>query len=130
MRDAVIRKFVVPALVCLGGLSAGTSVMAQAATDAPAKSGYVVKAGDTLDKVVRQAYPNSPLRPDLLREEVVRMNPSAMTKGSPKVLMAGATLQLPSHESLLSKHLVKPAADTASTLSTGSEARRHWVRYP
>ena len=60
----------------------------------------------------------------------VRMNPAAMTKGSPKVLMAGATLQLPSHESLLSKHLVKPAADTASTLSTGSEARRHWVRYP
>ena len=104
--------------------------MAQPGAEAGSKHSYVVKSGDTLNGVVKKLYPNSPLRPDLLREEVVRMNPAAMTKGSPKVLMAGATLQLPSHESLLSKHLVKPAADTASTLSTGSEARRHWVRYP
>ena len=126
MRDAVIRKFVVPALVCLGGLSVGTSVLAEAATDAPAKSAYVVKSGDTLDKVVRFAYPNSPLRPDLLREEIVRLNPSAFTKGSPKVLMAGANLQLPDHDALLGKHLVKAGASA----DTGPDARRHWVRYP
>jgi hypothetical protein len=89
----------------------------------------VVKPGDTLDKVVRVAFPNSPLRPDLLRDEITRLNPAAFTKGSPKVLMAGANLQLPEHDALLSKHLGKTPTSGGSA-DSGSETRRHWVRYP
>lgn len=128
MRVALIHSFIAPACVCLGLLTGVTPTLAQPRTDAPASTAYVVKAGDTLDKVLRQAYPASPLRPELLREEVVRLNPSAMTKGSTKVLMAGATLQLPPHEALLAKHMLKPAAETAA--ATSNDARRHWVRYP
>lgn len=127
MRVAYIRSFIVPACVCLGLLAGMTPTIAQPRSDAPVGTTYVVKAGDTLDKVLRQAYPSSPLRPELLREEVVKLNPSAMTKGSTKVLMAGATLQLPPHEALLAKHLIKPAAETATSIQ---DAKRHWVRYP
>jgi Tfp pilus assembly protein FimV len=129
MHEAIVRSFVVPVCLSLGLLGGFTSAMAEQSGDVAAKSGYVVKPGDTLDKVVRQAYPNSPLRPELLREEIVRLNPAAMTKGSPKVLMAGATLQLPPHEALASKHLGKPAIEVSGA-ATSSEARRHWVRYP
>ena len=127
MFDTVVRYFVVPLCVCLGLLGGMTHAMAQPAAEASSKADYVVKSGDTLDKVVRTAFPNSPLRPDLLREEIVRLNPSAFTKGSPKMLMAGATLQLPAHDALLSKHLGKSSGGNADT---GFEARRHWVRYP
>ena len=127
MFDRVVRSLAVPACVCLGLLGAGAPAAEQAAPEAPQKSSYVVKPGDTLDKVVRAVFPNSPLRPDLLREEITRLNPAAFTKGSTKVLMAGASLQLPEHEALLSKHLGKPASTGADT---GADARRHWVRYP
>lgn len=103
-----------------------TSATAQGAAEA-SKASYVVKSGDTLDKVVRVAFPDSPLRPDLLRDEISRLNPAAFTKGSPKMLMAGVTLQLPAHDALLSKHLGKPAGGNSDS---GTETRRHWVRYP
>lgn len=127
MFDRVVRSLAVPACVCLGLLGTVAPAAAQAAPEAAPKSSYVVKPGDTLDKVVRAVFPNSPLRPDLLREEITRLNPAAFTKGSTKVLMAGASLQLPEHEALLSKHLGKPAGTGADT---GADARRHWVRYP
>jgi hypothetical protein len=127
MFDVVIRSIAVPACVCLGLLGSLSCAWAQPAAEAASKSGYVVKPGDTLDKVVRSAFPNSPLRPDLLRDEVARLNPAAFTKGSNKVLMAGASLQLPGHDALLSKHLAKAAGGNADT---GVDARRQWVRYP
>jgi Tfp pilus assembly protein FimV len=127
MFDLVVRSLAIPACLCLGLLGAVTAAGAQPAADAAAKSGYVVKPGDTLDKVVRAAFPNSPLRPDLLRDEITRLNPAAFTKGSPKVLMAGANLQLPEHNALLNKHLNKASAGSADT---GADARRSWVRYP
>jgi len=127
MFDIVVRSVVVPACVCLGLLGGLTHVMAQPGAEAPAKGGYVVKSGDTLDKVVRANFPNSPLRTELLRDEIAALNPSAFTKGSSKMLMAGATLQLPTHETLLNKHLGKA---TGGEANTGFEARRHWVRYP
>lgn len=127
MFDVVVRSMVVQVCLCLGFLGGVTHAVAQPAGEASTKGSYMVKPGDTLDKVVRAAFPNSPLRPDLLRDEIMRLNPSAFTKGTPKVLMAGATLQLPAHEALLTQHLGKAQGGNTDS---GAEARRHWVRYP
>ena len=129
MFDNLVRSFAVPACLCLGLLGAVSASAAEPGAEPASKANYVVKPGDTLDKVVRAAFPNSPLRPDLLRDEITRLNPAAFTKGSPKVLMAGANLQLPEHDALLSKHLGKPPTVSGSA-DTGSDARRHWLRYP
>lgn len=105
-----------------------------AATVAAADNGkaYQVKPGDTLDKVVRNALADSPLRADVLKEEIVKMNPHAFTKGSKSTLMAGATLHLPRNEDLLGKHLkaAQDAVGTAGRESATSNERRNWVRYP
>ena len=127
MFDVVVRSMVVPACLCLGFLSGLTPAMAQSGAEAGSKHSYVVKSGDTLDKVVRSTYPNSPLRIELLRDEITQLNPSAFTKGNARMLMAGATLQMPAHEALLGKHLGKASA---SSTDNSVEARRHWVRYP
>ena len=125
MRDAVIRKFVVPALVCLGGLSVGTSVLAEAATDASVKSAYVVKAGDTLDKVIRQTMTDSPLKVELLRKAYIQQNPQAFVKTSPPILRAGVVLAVPNHDDLLRQYL-RPRDGVTSDPND----RRNWVRYP
>ncbi|MEY4075536.1 MAG: hypothetical protein RJA29_2893, partial [Pseudomonadota bacterium] len=103
MFDNLVRSFAVPACLCFGFLGAVSALAAEPSAEPASKASYLVKPGDTLDKVVRTAFPNSPLRPDLLRDEITRLNPAAFTKGSPKVLMAGANLQLPEHDALLSK---------------------------
>ncbi len=92
---------------------------------------YTVKPGDTLDKVVRTQMADSPLRADLLKEALVSQNPGAFAKGSPKMLLSGATLQLPNQEALLRKHLghAAPLSENAGGVESG-QARKHWVRYP
>jgi Tfp pilus assembly protein FimV len=61
----------------------------------PEAGSYTTKAGDTLDKVLQKFYPNSPLRPDVLRDALVQNNPKAFAKGKPKQLVPGVTLSLP-----------------------------------
>ena len=117
---------------------AGVAAPAMAADPAPAGTTYTVKPGDTLDKVIRQQLASSALRVDILREALVSQNPSAFAKGSPKILMAGAVLQLPDQEALMRKHwpatASSPAATTSLADTSGADrsvaVRRQWVRYP
>lgn len=108
------------------------ATLVQAADNAgSALKTYAVKPGDTLDKVVRTQMGDSPLRADLLKEALISQNPNAFTKGSPKMLLAGATLQLPNQEALVRKHF-GPAlqAPEAEPAQDHSQVRKHWVRYP
>jgi Tfp pilus assembly protein FimV len=107
------------------------ALQVQAAEPVTQAKTYIVKPGDTLDKVVRTQLADSPLRADLLKEALVSQNPGAFVKGSNKVLLSGASLQLPNHEAILRKHLNTPSTSPESTSAPDhSQARRHWVRYP
>ena len=100
-------------------------------------SSYTVKAGDTLDKVIRQQFSSSPLRTEILRDALISQNPGAFTKGSPKMLLTGAVLHLPDQEALMRKHF-QPSTATASAppvadpsaAERSAAIRRNWVRYP
>jgi Tfp pilus assembly protein FimV len=50
--------------------------------------------------------PDSPLRLDILRNAFVQQNPQAFTKAPPRALMAGAVLNVPSHDDLLRSYAV------------------------
>lgn len=127
------------ALVTLcAALGAGVTAPVWAADPTPSAASYTVKPGDTLDKVIRQQLAGSPLRADILREALVAQNPGAFAKGSPKMLMAGAVLQLPDQEALMRKHWPAPASSSAASApvadTSGADRsvamRRQWVRYP
>lgn len=106
---------------------------------------YQVKAGDTLDRVVQRVWPDSPLKPEVLKQAIVEMNPNAMTRGMPKMLMAGATLNLPNERQIIEARMNKKDLalehaekdlktytsypDQALDLES-AEKRRHWVAYP
>ena len=115
---------------------AGGSAAAQAAPNTGAGAmKYTVREGDTLDKIIRLHMGNSPLRIELLRDAVVKLNPHAFVKGSTKVLLANAVITLPNHTELLQKQLgsalpvAEPTPPAAST-SMVEDRRKTWVRYP
>ena len=122
-------------LCCLALL---TPVLVQAASP-PTRSTYTVESGDTLDKVIRKTMPDSPLRLDILRNAFVQQNPQAFTKAPPRALMAGAVLNVPSHDDLLRSYMVPGQAMGNSGMHRGGgystadmnmNERKNWVRFP
>jgi len=139
-------KRVAPSMGAEGHVARSKANSNPSASDS-ASSTYVIKPGDTLDKVIAMYFADSIVKTEVLRKEVMAMNPGAFSKGNPKMLLSGVTLKLPEPAQLLSKSS-KPMGTTWSgekanlTLSgyttyppvyvnvESSEKRRHWVQYP
>ncbi|MEI7537751.1 MAG: hypothetical protein WCJ76_11085 [Comamonadaceae bacterium] len=109
---------------------------------AQAVRSYRPKAGESLDHVIKQTMPESPLRIELLRKAFVELNSQAFVGGNASRMRSKVTLQVPDSKRLARAVLgplveVKvsdPAAEDASnrsgpTSSVTQEGRR-WVRYP
>jgi len=103
------------------------------------RSTYKVETGDTLDKVIKKTMPDSPLRIDILRNAFVQQNPQAFTKSPPRALVAGAVLNVPSHDDLLRTHMVPGQSMGSNSVQRGGSystadmnmnERKNWVRFP
>jgi len=79
---------------------------------APAWKTHTVVAGDTLDKVVKKYYANSPLKPEVLRDWVVINNPNAFLKPNVKKLQPGTVLNLADQAELIQK--LMPSASSGA----------------
>jgi LysM repeat protein len=123
---------------------------------APVWKTHTVVAGDTLEKVVRKYYANSPLKPDVLRDWVVVNNPNVFIKPNSKKLQPGTVLNLADQTELIQKlmpsaatktqaqalpntlpatPLPAPVGGAASHQAGNVQAlvepnKRNWVRYP
>jgi Tfp pilus assembly protein FimV len=121
---------------------------------APVWKTHTVVAGDTLDKVVRKYYANSPLKPDVLRDWVVVNNPNAFIKPNSKKLQPGTVLNFADQAELIQKLMpsavskanVEPNSPPVNPLPApvgGAAAhqggnfqalvepnKRNWVRFP
>ena len=115
-------------LGCIGvlALSVWGAACAQAAE--PART-YNVVSGDTLDKVIRQTMGDSPFNMDVLRQAFMQQNPQAFTKGSPKYLMAGAVVRVPTQDDLM-RRVSGANAKPVYGPDPGMMERKNWVRYP
>lgn len=129
-----------PALVSAAPVSSPpTASTSQAAT-------YWVKSGDTLDKVVQKALGDSPLKSEILKREIVALNPDAFSKGSQKILKSGVHLKLPNNDDLLRSQLgLGQSSSKEGTRKQfvgyetypdviinpqGMEKRKSWVQFP
>ena len=119
-------------------LTLSVPMLALATSPAP-RSTYKVESGDTLDKVIKKTMPDSPLRADILRNAFVQQNPQAFTKSPPRALMAGAVLNVPSHDELLRSYMVPGQSPGNSGMYRGGgystadmnmSERKNWVRFP
>lgn len=126
-----------PSGVAAGG-AAALSALTPRTLDAAGMMRPVVDVsrGQTLDAVVRTHFAASPLKPEVIREAVVKLNPQAFAAGRGQRLQAGARLQLPTVDDLM-RHAFGAAVPAASVAQhaqadggTAVGARRGWVRYP
>ena len=123
------------AVFCAGARAADTPPSTPAAVSAGATvpvSAYIVKKGDTLDKLMATYYKGSPLKPEVLRSAVLAANP-ALT-GKKPVLKPGSQLMLPEHGQVmwatLAPYVPEQALSALTPATTDTTARRDWVRYP
>ena len=99
---------------------------------------YEVKPGDTVDHVIRQTMADSPIKTPILRQALMLQNPQAFTKSTPRVLIAGAVLKVPSTDDVLRQYTSGKSGDASTSAKTGGyttadinmNERKNWVRFP
>ena len=94
---------------------------------------YVVKKGDTLNKIIKATFNQHPLKMKVIRKAIIENNKKAFPTGKPTSMQAGATLIIPSfgqiggmtsHEKGISS-MTKKENPYIST-----DPHRGWVRFP
>lgn len=123
----------------VGALSAAQAANPKPPAPEPAAAqpgrSYVTVAGDTVDRIVKKALADSPLKDELLREALMQANPKVFTAGAKTRLKPGTALALPDHHALL-RQVVLPVLDAREVGAffppppSSQEERRRWVRYP
>ena len=121
------------ALLCALTLGA-SSVMAAIEPAAPTLNSYTTKAGDTVERILKNAMADSPLNPALLRKALADANPKVVNGKAGQKFKTGTVIALPEHGALVRNTLETFSASSAeaSYRSGPSDpaSRRHWVRYP
>ncbi len=123
-------------------VATGAAVAATGAAMVGAQGRVMVNVarGQSLDGLLKQHLAASPLRAEVLRELVRQLNPQAFASGNGLRLLAGARLQLPSHQDQAQHAFGKVLAASTATAQADAEdrggasatvgARKGWVRYP
>ena len=121
--------------IAMGAFSA---TPASAATEpvAPATTPYTTKAGDTVERVLKNAMADSPLNPHVLRKALADANPNVVTGKAGQKFKTGTAIVLPEHSAVVRNTLeahMAPVTEGFSRSGTSASdpgSRRHWVRYP
>lgn len=93
-----------------------------------------VAPGQSWDRLIKAHLASSPLKPEVLRELIIELNPGAVGPAPRRHPIAGARLALPSMEDQRIHAFGKGAASAANAHQDlggdgGASARRNWIRY-
>jgi hypothetical protein len=121
--------------IAMGAFGA-TPASASTEPAAPATTTYTTKAGDTVERVLKNAMADSPLNPQVLRKALADANPNVVNGKAGQKFKPGTALQLPEHGALVRNTLETfsaPGSDGFSRSGPSASdpaSRRHWIRYP
>lgn len=116
----------------------GEAPAAAAAADTSTRNTITVQRGESLERVIRRAWPQHPFKEDFVRKAFAQVNPGLLAKASAyRALPAGTVLQVPGADevqALLSEQypaLAKAKATQHEEASTApAPAKRRWVQFP
>jgi hypothetical protein len=114
---------------------------ASAATTAAAT--YTAKKTISLDGLMKEVYPNSPLHASILNKALMEANPKLLNGKASQNIQRGATLNIPNHTQLVVQTLAPfapppPIANSSASTeanqygsqSSDPSSRRLWIRFP
>ena len=128
-----LSSYFLAVLLCCMSTSTWAS---NSATETPTAHVYTTKAGDSIERLMQNAMPNSPLSPAVLRKSLADLNPKTVTGKAGQKFKTGTAITLPDHGQLVRSQLEPFAAASHDTparsgYSTGdASSRRNWIRYP
>lgn len=111
-------------------------VLAASEAATPALTSYTTQAGDTVERVLKKAMPDSPLNPSLLRKALVDANPNVVSGKVGQKFKTGTVIHVPEHATLVRSTLeayAPPGSESAirnGFSASDPASRRHWIRYP
>lgn len=99
-----------------------------------ARQVVVVKRGETMARIVRAHFKNSPFSNDFIYKAFVALNPGAFPRKTHNIVTAGASLQVPTTADLMAmveghSHSGATSAGAAASHSSPSQ-QKNWVRFP
>jgi Tfp pilus assembly protein FimV len=117
--------------VAASAAPAGASHSAQAS----GRAVVAVRKGETLARIVRAHFKDSPFREDFIYKAFVQLNPEAFPRKTHHIVRAGAQLQVPSHADLMGMaeeggSAVANLAHTPVSAPPSAMQVKRWVRFP
>jgi Tfp pilus assembly protein FimV len=104
---------------------------------------YTAKKAITLDGLMKEVYPSSPLQTSILNKALVNANPKLLNGKTNQSIKRGVTLNIPNHTQLVVETLAPyapppppmavappPDANQYGSQSSDPSSRRLWVRFP
>ena len=94
---------------------------------------YVVKRGDTLNKIIKATFNQHPLKMKEIRKAIIDNNKKAFPTGKPTSMQAGATLMIPSFgqiAGMTSQEQGVSAMTKQENPYISTDPHRGWVRFP
>jgi hypothetical protein len=116
---------------------------ASPAAAATAAATYTAKKTISLDGLMKEVYPNSPLHASILSKALMEANPKLINGKTTQNIQRGATLNIPNHSQLVVQTLapfappppIVNASPSTEVNQYGSQSsdpssRRLWIRFP
>ena len=94
---------------------------------------YVVKKGDTLNKIIKATFNQHPLKMKTIRKVIIDNNKKAFPTGKPTSMQAGATLMIPSFGEIVGMNSQKEGGSKMLKKENpyvSTDPHRGWVRFP
>ena len=96
---------------------------------------YVVRKGDTLNKIIKSTFNQHPLKMKAIREVIIANNKRAFPTGKPTSMQAGATLIIPSINQIVGVGNISASNNVSSMTKKqnpyqSTDPHRGWVRFP
>lgn len=120
----------------------GSTVRTAVSPTATSRRSENLRAGETLDGLIRRTWPGLPSKDIWVRKAYVDLNPSAFVQGNPNLLKPGVSLTIPGRDDLRASFKAaqpqvaalfdSPESTQAPSQQMQSErpVSHRWVRYP
>lgn len=129
--DEAVRSFLGQTVTQAMPHSSGGSA---SAAPSGARQVVVVKRGETMARIARAHFKDSPFSNDFIYKAFVALNPGAFPRKTHNIVTAGASLQVPTTADLMA--MVEGNSPSGAT-SAGAAAshsspsqQKNWVRFP
>lgn len=129
--DAAVRSFLGQTVTqAMPNTSAGP-----ATAPSGARQVVVVKRGETMSRIVRAHFKDSPFSNDFIYKAFVALNPQAFPRKTHNIVTAGASLQVPTTADLIamvggSTPASGSSASATAAAQSSSSPQQNWVRFP